>query len=248
MDPQIESLTETFINHGDWLQYAIFLDFTLISPVVHDNSPRIALSKVDFPEPIGPSRTVMVPASSAKLISCIAASLTVGAGLTVIFSANIAMSGLEGFCSMTSVLPSSTLLSEVKNDLLQESSTWHSSTEEDLKYACRRSKQANAAASCGMTASSCSAGDVTRVMMLNEAKACTVFKESFPLTLAWIANTMKEMAGAQILGKAAISVSYRAARVETVCQPSPFSHTMPQKNGRELFSSCSRCFCILLEV
>ena len=212
MDPQIVSLMERFINHGDWLQYAISFEATLICPVLHGSSPRIALSKLDFPDPTGPSKTFIEPALSAKVILCIAASLIIGAGHTVAFSVAMASSDPEIFCSVSSVLPSFSLVSEDKDDLFEESSTRRSCVEGDLKYACRRLKQPNAAASCGMTASNCSAGDVTRVMILKEAKAWAVFNESFPFTLAWIANTMKELAGAQILGKDATSVSSKLSQ------------------------------------
>lgn len=102
-------------------------------------------------------------------------------------------------CSIGKLAPSQLRFSGLvdKDEILPaaEASILQSCLEGDSKYACRRSKQPNVAAICCTTASSCSAGDVTSVMMLKEVNACPVVSGTVPLILAWTANIVKVITG-----------------------------------------------------
>jgi hypothetical protein len=55
------SLIVAFITQGVWSQKAMLGVDNEILPPVEDASPRMALSKLDFPEPIGPTMVVRDP-------------------------------------------------------------------------------------------------------------------------------------------------------------------------------------------
>lgn len=66
------------------------VEATEMIPVEQVNSPKIVLSKLDFPDPTGPSSMVNEPSSIVKLASMIAATFASGAGKIVALSTEIA--------------------------------------------------------------------------------------------------------------------------------------------------------------
>lgn len=91
-------------------------------------------------------------------------------------------------------------LSEVKGEFLP---TRQSLIGSDTMYSRIRWKHPVAAAGCGKTARSLSAGVVTSVIILRAVKAFTVVRESSALICACTAYTRKVMTGDHILGRLA---------------------------------------------